>query len=53
MKFMEELKAIGLVGFFTGLTVAEVDMIIRWGVGVLTIVYLASKIYKIWRRKKQ
>ena len=53
MKFMDELKALGLAGFFTGLTVAQVDMAIRWGVGLFTIIYLGIKIVKAIKGRKE
>lgn len=40
------LKATGLVGLFTGLTVAQVDTAIRWTVGALTIIWFCIRIYK-------
>ena len=48
----EPLKIGGLLSLFGVVTLAQVNLIVQISVGTVTFFYIGSKLYRIWRPRK-
>lgn len=52
MSNMEQFKIWGLFAVWTGLSLAQVNLIVQIAVGLVTFAYILTKLIKAWRRKE-
>ena len=50
MKHLDTIKVLSAGGVYTGVTLADVDIIIKIVAGLLTIAYVGRKWYKMEKR---
>lgn len=51
MKFMDEIKICGALATWGGITLAQIDLLVKIAVGLVTIVYIIIKTVKLCRKK--